>query len=202
MNVITKNPVIVDGENVSSKDYYSNADSNVSVDMEYIPEEQVTTDGITVSTKYPIVLNGSEVSPRSYYSNAVGQQSVIDAFFASNLAAAQEQAKKTGSKPTTQQQEQAKEKGVFWDNVKKSWQSFTNSETGKMALAQIDAAITARREAKYGTTFGSLPTDEISRGGQPTSEPMSTTTKVLLIGGGLLVVGLIVYSMVVKGGQK
>jgi hypothetical protein len=59
--------------------------------------------------------------------------------------------------------------------------------------------LTARREAKYGSGQGGayLPPDQQ----KPKSEPMSTTTKVLLIGGGILVAGLIVYSIVAKGGS-
>lgn len=194
MNVKTKNPIIIDGAKASPGDYYANAAGDVSVDYDYLPIEEVSADDVKVITKYPVILNGSDISPRDYYSNLAG----VPAISTENLAALQEMAKKSGSAPSAKDQQAAKDKGLFWDNLKKSWQAFSQSDTGKVAIAQIDAALTARREAKYGSGQGGayLPSEQAA----PKSEPMSTTTKVLLIGGGILVAGLIIYSIVAKGG--
>ena len=190
MKVLTKNPVVVNGRDVSPNDYYSSAAGDVAVDFDYLPTEEVTADDLKVVTKYPIVLDGADISPRDYYSNAAG----VPALSPTTLAALQEMSAKTGKEPSAKDQAAAKEKGLFWDNLKKSWQAFSTSDAGKLALNQIDAALTARREAKYGSGQGGayLPSDQAGAGTQ--SAPMSTTTKVLLIGGGLVVVGLILYS--------
>jgi hypothetical protein len=194
MKVLTKNPIVLDGSDISPKDYYSNAASDVSIDFDYLPTEQVSAGDVKVVTKYPIVLDGSDISPRDYYSNMSGPSLSTDA-----LAFIQEQSKKTGKEPNKSQKEAAKQKGLFWDNVKNNWQSFSQSDAGKMALSQIDAALTARREARFGAGQGGafFSTEQPS---QQQQRPMSTTTKVLLIGGAVVVVGLILYSVLSSKG--
>jgi hypothetical protein len=194
MNIKTKNPVIIDKQKVSPKDYYANASGDVSVDFKYLPTEEVSAGDIKVITKYPVVLDGSDISPKDYYVNASG--SITSAFLTpEQLAALEARAKQTGTSPSKKDQDAAKEKGVFWDNLAKSWQSFTQSDVGKTTISQIDAALTARREAKYGSGQGGAFFPE-QTAGQQAQAPMSTTTKVLLVGGGLLVAGLIVYAIV------
>lgn len=193
MNIKTSNPIIIDKTKVSPSDYFSSATGDITVDYDFLPEEIISSDDVRVTTKYPVILNGSDISPRDYYSSITGVPSLDPA----TLAALQEMSAKTGKAPSSKDQAAAKEKGLFWDNLKKSWQAFSTSDAGKMAIAQIDSALTARREAKYGSGQGGamLPSDQAA----PKSEGMSTTTKVLLIGGGVLVAGLIIYSVVAKG---
>jgi len=192
MKVKTSNPIIIDKTKVSPSDYFSSATGGASVDYDFLPEEIISSDDVRVTTKYPVILNGSDISPRDYYSNITGVPSLDP----KTLAAIEEYAKKTGSAPSAKDQAAAKEKGVFWDNAKKAWKAFADSDAGKAAIAQIDSALTARREAKYGSGQGGamLLSDQA-----PKSEPMSTTAKALLIGGGVIVVGLIIYSVVAKG---
>jgi len=196
MNVKTKNPIVIDGVKASPKEYYSNAVGDVDVDYEFLPTEEVTAGDIKVVTKYPIVLDGTDVSPRDYYSNFNWGKKRKDKSI-DDLAKSVE----TGSADEATKRK-AKEKGLFWDNAKKNWQSFTQSDAGKLALSQIDAALTARREARYGAGQGGaiLPEGDSSVTPQG-DQKMSTTAKVLLIGGGLLVVGLIVYSVFAKSGS-
>ena len=199
MNIKTTNPVIVDEVKVSPNDYFSNAVGDIAVDYEYLPTEEVTAGDIKVVTKYPIILDGSDVSPKDYYSNFWGRNKKKKTD-ADKLAEATENAQKTGQAPSTADQNVAKQKGLFWDNLKKSWTTFSNSEAGKMALAQVDAALTARRETRFGAGQGGgfISPDTITP--EQPSQPMSATTKILLIGGGLLVVGLIVYSVISSKG--
>lgn len=193
MKVKTSNPIIIDKTKVSPSDYFSSATGGTTVDYDFLPEEIISSDDVRVTTKYPVILNGSDISPRDYYSNATGVPSLDPA----TLAAIEEAAKKTGSAPSAKDQAAAKEKGVFWDNAKKAWKAFADSDAGKVAISQIDAALTARREAKYGSGQGGamLPSDQAAL----KSEPMSSTAKALLIGGGVIVAGLIIYSVVAKG---
>jgi hypothetical protein len=192
MKVYTSNPIIIDKEKVSPRDYYSNASADVSVDMKYLPEEAVSADDLKVLTKYPVILNGSDISPRDYYSNTTGPVLTPE-----TLASLQTMSAQTGKEPTAAQKDAAKQQGLFWDNLKKGWQSFSNSDTGKQLLGQIDSTLTARRESKYGTTpsGGYAPSEQAA----PKPETLSTTAKVLLIGGGVLVAGLLIYSIVAKG---
>jgi hypothetical protein len=195
VKVVTKYPVVLDGSDISPRDYYANATGDVDVDMDYLPTEEVTAGDIKVVTKYPVILDGRDVSPRDYYSNVSGAPILSP----EALAAIEKISKETGKQPTTAEKDAAKQKGVFWDNAKQAWQSFAQSDLGKMTIAQVDAALTARREARYGAGQGGAFFPEQQQ--TQTQTGMSTTTKVLLIGGGLLVVGLIVYA-IAKGSSK
>jgi len=196
VKVVTKYPVVLDGSDISPRDYYANATGEVDVDMDYLPTEEVTAGDIKVVTKYPVILDGTEVSPRDYYSNFSSSSMFLTP---EQLAALEKKSKETGKQPSTAEKDAAKQKGVFWDNAKQAWQSFAQSDIGKMTIAQVDAALTARREAKYGSGQGGAFFPEQQQ--TQTQTGMSTTTKVLLIGGGLLVVGLIVYA-IAKGSSK
>lgn len=192
MNIKTSYPVIIDGKDISPRDYYSSASGDVSVDMEFLPEEEVTVGDIAVKTKYPVILDGSDVSPSDYYSNATGQLDLAA------IAQAAEQYKKSGITPSTQAQKAAKDKGLFWDKAKGAWQSFSTSQTGQVALQQLDAYLTARRDAKFGTSSGGgfMPAEQPTA---TTSAPMSRGAKIALIAGGIVVAGLIIYSIIASG---
>jgi hypothetical protein len=195
MKIKTSYPVIIDGKDISPRDYYSSASGDISVDMDFLPEEEVTADGVKVVTKYPVILDGTDVSPRDYYSNASGIYSQLDL---ASIAQAAEQYKKSGTAPSSSAQKAAKEKGLFWDKAKGAWQSFSTSQTGQVALQQLDAYLTARRDARFGTSSGGgfMPSEQATTA--PT-QPMSRGAKIALIAGGIVVAGLIVYSIVAGG---
>ena len=194
MNIKTSSPVIIDGKNISPSDYYSNASDDVSVDMQFLPQEEVVIGDIAIKTKYPVILDGNDISPRDYYSNASGISSQIDL---AAIAQAAEQYQKSGAAPSTQAQKAAKDKGLFWDKAKGAWQSFSTSQTGQVALQQLDSYLTARRDAKFGTSSGGYIGAEQTASAP--SAPMSKGAKIALIAGGILVAGLIVYSIVTSG---
>jgi len=196
MKVKTSYPVIIDGKDISPRDYYSSASGDVSVDMQFLPEEEITADDVKVVTKYPIILDGTDVSPRDYYSNIGG--GTYGQLDLASIAKAAEQYQKSGTTPSSKDQNKAKEKGLFWDKAKGAWQSFSNSQTGQIALQQLDAYLTARRDSKFGTssTGGSLVDDTTKK---KDDEPMSKGAKIALIAGGIVVIGLIVYSIVASG---
>lgn len=195
MKVLTKNPIVLNGNDISPRDYYSNATSDVAVDFDYLPTEEISADDVKVITKYPIVLDGNDISPRDYYSNLPGDETITLKPKPSQQLpqTIYDSALNPDKKPSKSTQDEAKKRGLFWDNAKKSWQAFSQSEAGKMALAQLDAALTARREARFGAGQGGGFTQTDTNNTQK-DEEMSLTTKILLIGGGLIVVGLIIYS--------
>lgn len=195
MKIKTSYPVIIDGKDISPRDYYSSASGDFLVDMDFVPQEEVTADGVKVSTKYPVILDGSDISPRDYYSSISGVYGQVDL---ASIAQAAEQYKKSGTSPSTQAQKAAKDKGLFWDKAKGAWQSFSNSQTGQVALQQLDAYLTARRDARFGTSSsgGFMPAEQATTA---PSQPMSRGTKIALIAGGIVVVGLIVYSIIAGG---
>lgn len=196
MKIKTSYPVIIDGKDISPSDYYSSASGDFLVDMDFVPQEEVTADGVKVSTKYPVILDGTDISPRDYYSNLGG--GTYGQLNLAEIAKAAEQYQKSGTTPSSKDQNKAKEKGLFWDKAKGAWQSFSNSQTGQVALQQLDAYLTARRDARFGTSSGGgfIPAQQASA---DSNEPMSRGTKIALIAGGIVVVGLIVYSIVAGG---
>lgn len=195
MNIKTSYPVIIDGKDISPRDYYSSASGDVSVDMQFLPKEEVTVGDIAVKTKYPVILDGTDVSPRDYYSNLGG--GTYGQLNLAEIAKAAEQYQKSGTTPSTQAQNTAKEKGLFWDKAKGAWQSFSNSPVGQTALQQLDAYLTAKRDSKYGSSQGAPILDDKNK--KEENQPMSKGAKIALIAGGIVVLGLIVYSIIAGG---
>ena len=197
MNIKTSYPVIIDGKDISPRDYYSSVSDEMPVNMDFIPQEEVTADGVKVMTKYPVILDGTDISPRDYYSNVGG--GTYGQLDLAAIAKAAEQYQKSGTSPSSKDQNKAKEKGLFWDKAKGAWQSFSNSPAGQTALQQIDAYLTARRDSKFGTSSGGGASVTTQSTADASAQPMSKGAKIALIAGGIVVAGLIVYAIVAGG---
>ena len=65
MEIKTVYPVIIDGELMSSGDYYSNAAGTAQA-------ETYSAGDLTIQTSYPVVMDGSDLSPIDFYANANG----------------------------------------------------------------------------------------------------------------------------------
>ena len=94
------------------------------------------------------------------------------------------------------EQETKLKEGKFWNTIKGGWDSFKTSPSGQIL---IDSATTYLSNKLGGNSFS-------QQGGgvddtppaPPADEPMSQTTKYVLIGGGVLLVGIILYSVLSK----
>ena len=136
--------------------------------------ENYTAGDVTVSTSYPVILDGSDVSPRDYYANADGE-------------------------PSMPEQVAAKQKGLFWDKTKGAWSKISNSPGAQFALEKVAEFMKMKQGGGFGGGYtGGLPDSTPTPAPATTPEPMSKTTKIVLIVGGVVVVGLVVLGLLSK----
>ena len=170
MKIKTVYPVIVDNERSGTSEYLSNAAGNA-------PTEEYRAGDMNITTSYPVIVDGVDLSPRDYYSDA------------------------DGATPSMPEQASAKQKGLFWDKVKGGWSKVSNSPGAQFALEKVAEFMKNKQGGGFGTggytggaTDGTptpIPTDT-------TPAPMTKTTKIVLIVGGVLVVGLVILGLVSK----
>jgi hypothetical protein len=100
--------------------------------------------------------------------------------------------------PTAAEQDAKAKEGKFWNVLKGGWDNFTKSPSGQII---VDSATNYISNKLGGNSF-SQPGGDISAAPvDPTkdaSAPMSRTTKLVLIGGGVLLVGVILYNVLKK----
>jgi hypothetical protein len=170
MNIKTPYPVIIDNEKLSPSDYYSNAAGTST-------PENYTAGDISVTTAYPVVIDGTDVSSKDYYANA------------------------DGATPSMADQAAAKQKGLFWDRTKGAWSKITNSPGAQFALEKVAEYLKLKQGGGYaggGGYTGAIPDSTPTPTPTETPQPMSKTAKIILIGGGVLVVGLVLVGIFAK----
>jgi len=103
-----------------------------------------------------------------------------------------------GEPPAAEQDAKAKE-GKFWNVLKGGWDTFTKSPSGQIILDSATNYISNRFGGATTTTGTGGGADDTPAADDKTKdEPMSKTTKYVLIGGGVLLVGVILYSVLSK----
>lgn len=98
---------------------------------------------------------------------------------------------------TVAEQEAKLEEGKFWNILKGGWESFKTSPSGQII---IDSAATNISNRLGGGSFSQPGGADVTPAPKTDDEPkpLSATTKYVLIGLGVLVVGAIIYSAVKK----
>lgn len=202
MKVLTSYPVIINKEKISPSDYYSCATGDTDS-----PEKEYSVGGMTIKTNYPVIMDETNVSPLDYYSSYTGSQekSIKDLMAKGSNREEAIQILKLGpdtssSTSTSSSSTTSATKGRFWDKVKGAWVNVKNSPAAQFALQQAGAYI-ANRQTGGGGTGGDFSAQSSVAPVEPKQAPMSKTTKILLISGGVVVVGLILYA-VLSGDKK
>jgi hypothetical protein len=172
MKIKTAYPVIVENEKLDMSEYYANAAGTST------PESYSAGD-VNVSTSYPVIINGSDVSPNDFYSNV--------------------------DEPPMPEQVAAKQKGMFWDKVKGGWSKISNNAGAQFALEKVAEFMKMKQGGGFGGGgfggggfTGGLPDSTPTPAPTPAAEPMSKTTKIVLVVGGVLVVGLVLVGVFAK----
>jgi hypothetical protein len=101
-----------------------------------------------------------------------------------------------GEPPAAEQDAKAKE-GKFWNVLKGGWDSFSKSSSGQILLDTATNYLSNKLGANTAAQGGGGAVDDTPPP-PPAPEPMSKTTKIALIGGGVLLVGIILYSVLRK----
>lgn len=220
MEVKTSNPVLVNPTDPNVNGYVGN--NVINLDLKGQAQDVNLGDFVVKGTN-PVFVNDREASRNEFlYSEPVELDGETltpnDEFLYSNLTADERRAKRQSKRasrqiattteeikqnlqdipggPSKTEQETKLKEGKFWNTIKGGWDSFKTSPSGQIL---IDSATTYLSNKLGGNSFS-------QQGGgvddtppaPPADEPMSQTTKYVLIGGGVLLVGIILYSVLSK----
>jgi hypothetical protein len=193
MKVLTSYPVIIDKERISPTDFYSSAAGDTG-----LPEKEYSVGGMTIKTNYPVILDETNVSPADYYSSYTGDQekSISDLMAKGSNREEAIQILKLGTDTNP-----AANKGKFWDKVKGAWTNVKNNPAAQYAWQQAGAYIANKGAVGGGGGGGDYTGQQQQQQQEQKPTPMSKTTKIVLIGSGVIVVGLILYA-VLSGNKK
>ena len=213
MEVKTINPILVNPEDANVNGYVGG--NTVNIDLKGKAQDVNLGDFVVKGTNpvfigdkeasrneflfaEPIELDSETLTPMNefLYSNLTGEERRKQR---ADRKAARQKANQTtpgNGEPTKEEQDAKAKEGKFWDVLKGGWSNFSKSPSGQVIL---DSATNYISNKLGGNSF-SQPGGDITTppATEPTSEPMSKTTKYVLIGGGVLLVGIILYNVLSK----
>lgn len=223
MEVKTINPILVNPQDPNVNGYVGS--NVVNVDLKG-KEQDIDLGDFVVKGTNPVFVDDKEASRNEFlYSEPVmlGDETLTpnDEYLYSNLTAeerrerrqerrmSREQARKVArakanetspgnGEPTKEEQDAKAKEGKFWNVLKGGWDSFTKSSSGQIIL---DSATNYIANKFGGTAYsqqGAGLDDTPPADDKAKDEPMSKTTKYVLIGGGVLLVGIILYNVLSK----
>ena len=222
MEVKTINPILLNPEDPNVNGYVGS--SSVNIDLQGQSQDVNVGDFVVKGTN-PVFVGNQEASRNEFlYSEPVmfGDETLtpMDDFLYSNVggderkanrdqrrinreaarkvarAKANETSPGKGEPSAAEQDVKAKE-GKFWNVLKGGWEGFSKSQSGQIILDSATNYISNRFGGNLGAEQGGGGVDDTPPA-PPAGEPMSKTTKYALIGGGVLLVGIILYSVLSK----
>jgi hypothetical protein len=220
MEVKTINPIFLNPEDPTLNGYLGS--NTVNIDLKNQSQDVNVGDFVVKGTN-PVFFNDTEQSQNLFlYSEPVmlGNQTLTpnDEYLWSNLTAEERRARRETKRatrrktatmeeiqanlqdvpggPTKGEQEAKLKEGKFWNGVKGGWDSFKTSPSGQILIDSV----TNYLSNKLGGNSFSQPGGEAPAEPKKEDEPkaMSPTTKYVLIGVGVLLVGIIIYSATKK----
>lgn len=220
MEVKTINPVLINPEDTNINGYSLSNSNN----LDLIGQAQNVDAGpVVVKGTNPVFVGDRKISTNEFlYSEQVELNDDVltpmDEFLYSNasgnrksrredrknrrrntatLAEIQANLQDIPGGPTKAEQEAKLKEGKFWNSVKGGWDNFTKSSSGTILIDSLTNYLSAKLGGPY-TQFGNeqVVTDQDLNKTQ--DQPMSQTTKTILIVGGVAVVGFILYSVLKK----
>jgi hypothetical protein len=101
-----------------------------------------------------------------------------------------------GGPTAAEQVDKAKKEGKFWNGLKGGWEKFKVTENGQIVVNSAMSLLLSKLGGAGSTSTDTAPiVDGNSNEKLSGKQPMSKTTKTILIVGGVAVVGLIIYSV-------
>jgi hypothetical protein len=213
MEVKTINPILVNPQDPNVNGYVG---SNV-VNLDLKGQEQdVDLGDFVVKGTNPVFVGDREASRNEFlYSEPVmlGDETLTpnDEYLYSNLTSEERRARRqerrisraTANKttpgngePSKEEQDAKAKEGKFWNVLKGGWEGFTKSSSGQIILDSATNYISNKLGGSaYSQPGGGV---DVAPPAPPVDEPMSKTTKYVLIGGGVLLVGIILYNVLSK----
>jgi hypothetical protein len=212
MEVKTINPILVNPEDANVNGYVGG--NTINLDLKGQAQDVNVGDFVVKGTN-PVFIGDKEASRNEFlFSEPVmfGDETLTpnDEFLYSNASgkdrraarrAAREKANTTtpgNGEPTAAEQDAKAKEGKFWDVVKGGWSNFTKSPSGQVILDSATNYISNKLGGNSFTQPGGETGLPAPTPPAPTDEPMSQTMKIALIGGGVLLVGIILYNVLSK----
>jgi len=222
MEVKTINPILLNPEDPNVNGYVGS--SSVNIDLQGQSQDVNVGDFVVKGTN-PVFVGNQEASRNEFlYSEPVmfGDETLtpMDDFLYSNAGGDERKANRDQRKinreaarkvsrakanetspgkgePSAADQDAKAKEGKFWNVLKGGWDSFSKSSSGQVIL---DSATNYLSNKLGGNSFSQPGTEggDVPPSAPPADEPMSKTTKYALIGGGVLLVGIILYSVLSK----
>lgn len=214
MEVKTINPILVDPTDSNVNGYLGN--SVVNLDLKGQAQDVNVGDFVVKGTNpvfvgdteasrneflysEPVEFDGETLTPNDefLYSNASGKDRRAQRRMLKIDKETYRKALKDEKGATVAEQEAKLEEGKFWNILKGGWESFKTSPSGQII---IDSAATNISNRLGGGSFSQPGGADVTPAPKTEDEPkpLSATTKYVLIGLGVLVVGAIIYSAVKK----
>lgn len=214
MEVKTINPILVDPTDTNVNGYLGN--SVVNLDLKGQAQDVNVGDFVVKGTNpvfvgdteasrneflysEPVEFDGETLTPNDefLYSNASGKDRRAQRRMLKIDKETYRKALKDEKGATVAEQEAKLEEGKFWNILKGGWESFKTSPSGQII---IDSAATNISNRLGGGSFSQPGGADVTPAPKTDDEPkpLSATTKYVLIGLGVLVVGAIIYSAVKK----
>jgi hypothetical protein len=219
MEVKTINPILVNPQDPNVNGYVGS--SSVNIDLQGQSQDVNVGDFVVKGTNpvfldnteasrneflysEPVVLDGETLTPNDefLYSSVEGDRKAkrqgrrANRKTTATMAEIQANLQDVPGGPTKGEQEAKLKEGKFWNGVKGGWDSFKTSPSGQILIDSV----TNYLSNKLGGNSFSQPGGDVSAppADAPKSEPMSPTMKYVLIGGGVLLVGVILYNVLSK----
>lgn len=215
MEIKTINPVLVNPQDPNVNGYVGS--NVVNVDLQGDSQDINVGDFVVKGTN-PVFVNDKEASRNEFlFAEPVmlGNETLTpnDEYMYSNLTAEERRARKQerrisrananktspgNGEPTKEEQDSKAKEGKFWNVLKGGWDSFSKSSSGQIILDSATNYIANKFGGNTGAEQGGGGGADDTPPAPPADEPMSKTTKYALIGGGVLLVGIILYSVLSK----
>lgn len=213
MEVKTINPILVDPTDANVNGYLNN--SVVNIDLKGQAQDVNVGDFVVKGTNpvfvgdteasrneflysEPVELDGETLTPNDefLYSNVTGEERRKRREERRAARAKANQTTPGNGEPSAAEQDAKAKEGKFWNVLKGGWESFSKSSSGQIILDSATNYISN----KLGGTAYSQPSGEapIEPKKEDEATPMSATTKYVLIGAGVLLLGIVVYSLTKK----
>jgi hypothetical protein len=214
--ISTKNPIVVDGKYISNPTWYL-AEGNKGAKANNSVDDYYGMDGDIYS--YIDKKNTVDVKAFQTYANGKGAKLVVDGIWGAKTQAqydkygAEWEATKNpvttavapsivanapvvpqGATPTATQVADAKKKGLFWDKVKGAW---VYAKEGGI-LDWVGGLLGIKPPSAFQPTPPTATTTTTTTTNDDANKGMSKTTKTLLMVGGALVLGFVIFEIAKK----
>lgn len=222
MEVKTINPILVDPTDTNVNGYLGNSVVNLDLSGQ---SQDVNVGDFVVKGTNPVFVGDTEASRNEFlYSEPVVLDGETltpnDEFLYSNLTSEERRARRQGRRatrkttatmaeiqanlqdipggPTKGEQEAKLKEGKFWNAVKGGWDSFKTSPSGQILIDSVTNYLSNKLGGNSFSQQGGGFVDDTPPKKDDEPKPMSATTKYVLIGVGVLLVGIIIYSATKK----